>query len=339
MMRTRFCERFGIDAPIVVAPMGPDLTGPDLVAAVCNAGGVGILQAQLSPPSLLRQQIRHLRTLTAKPFGVNFVLHFPHREGIQVCIDERVPALSFFWGDPSEFIPAAHAAGIAVLHQVGSVDAAIRAKQAGVDVIITQGVEAGGHVAGQVSTMVLLPRIVDAVTPALVLAAGGIADARGLAAALCLGADGVMMGTRFLATAEANAHADYKAKLVAASEEDTVRTILFGNGWPHAPHRTLKTSFVSEWADREGETQVSRPDERVVGCTNIGGAEVPIQRFVSMPPNCHARGDIESMALLAGQSVGLIHEIRPAADVVRELVNGVDRLIGELSIRAAPPVK
>ena len=100
--------------------------------------------------------------------------------------------------------------------------------------------------------------IVDAVTPALVLAAGGIADARGLAAALCLGADGVVMGTRFLATAEANAHADYKAKLVAASEEDTVRTILFGNGWPHAPHRTLKTSFVSKWADREGETQVSR---------------------------------------------------------------------------------
>ena len=177
-MRTRFCERFGIDAPIVVAPMGPDLTGPDLVAAVCNAGGVGILQAQLSPPSLLRQQIRHLRTLTAKPFGVNFVLHFPHREGIQVCIDERVPALSFFWGDPSEFIPAAHAAGIAVLHQVGSLDAAIRAKQAGVDVIIAQGVEAGGHVAGLVSTMVLLPRIVDAVTPALVLAAGGAMPGR-----------------------------------------------------------------------------------------------------------------------------------------------------------------
>ena len=200
MIRTRFCDRFGIEAPIAVAPMGPDLTGPDLVAAVCNAGGIGILQAQLSPPSLLRQQIRHLRTLTAKPFGVNFVLHFPHREGIQVCIDERVPALSFFWGDPSEFIPAAHAAGIAVLHQVGSVDAAIRAKQAGVDVIITQGVEAGGHVAGQVSTMVLLPRIVDAVTPALVLAAGGIADARGLAAALCLRADGVVLDTRFLAT-------------------------------------------------------------------------------------------------------------------------------------------
>src|SRR6516164_5433095 len=97
MLTTRFCERFGIDAPIVAAPMGPDLTGPELVAAVCNAGGFGILQAQLCPPQLLRHQIRHLRTLTAKPFGVNFVMHFPHRDGIQVCIDERVPALSFFW--------------------------------------------------------------------------------------------------------------------------------------------------------------------------------------------------------------------------------------------------
>jgi len=206
MLTTRFCERFGIDAPIVAAPMGPDLTGPELVAAVCNAGGFGILQAQLCPPALLRQQIRHLRSLTAKPFGVNFVFPFPHRDGVQVCLEERVAALSFFWGDPEEFVPATHDAGVAVIHQVGSVDAAIRAKQAGADVIIAQGGEAGGHVAGEVSTMVLLPRIVDAVAPTLVLAAGGIADARGLAAALCLGADGVVMGTRFLATPEANAH-------------------------------------------------------------------------------------------------------------------------------------
>jgi NAD(P)H-dependent flavin oxidoreductase YrpB (nitropropane dioxygenase family) len=330
MLETRFCERFGIDAPVVVAPMGPDLTGPQLVAAVCNAGGFGILQAQLCPPSLLRQQIRHLRTLTTKPFGVNFVLHFPHRDGIQMCIEEKVAALSFFWGDPSEFIPVAHAAGVAVLHQVGSVEAAVHAQQAGVDVIIAQGVEAGGHVAGHVSTMVLLPRIVDAVAPALVLAAGGIADARGLAAALCLGADGVVMGTRFLATPEANAHPLYKAKLVAASEEDTVHTILFGHGWPDAPHRTLRTAFVNKWRDHESETQDSRPDEPITGRTVVAGAEIPIQRFVSMPPNVHANGDIESMALLAGQSVGLVHQIRPAADILLETVDGAERLILQL---------
>jgi enoyl-[acyl-carrier protein] reductase II len=329
-LRTRFCNIFRLDAPIVAAPMGPDLTGPELVAAVCNAGGFGILQAQLCPPPLLRQQIHHVRALTARPFGVNFVLHFPHREGIQVCIDERVPALSFFWGDPSEFIPVAHAAGIAVFHQVGSVDSAIRAKQAGVDVIIAQGGEAGGHVAGQVSTMVLVPRIVDSVAPTMVLAAGGIADARGLVAALCLGADGVVMGTRFLATPEANAHSRYKARLLAASEDDTVRTVLFGNGWPHAPHRTLRTPFVCEWADRETETQVFRPDELVVGRTIIAGAEAPIQRFVSMPPNLAATGDIESMALLAGQSAGLVHEILPAAQIVRETVAEAERLIHAL---------
>ena len=330
-LRTRFCDRFGIDAPIVSAPMGPDLTGPELVAAVCNAGGFGILQAQLCPPPLLRQQILHVRALTARPFGVNFVLHLPHREGIQVCIDERVPALSFFWGDPPDFVPAAHAAGIAVLHQVGSVEAAIRAKQAGVDVIIAQGAEAGGHLAGQVSTMVLVPRVVDAVTPTMVLAAGGIADARGLAAALCLGADGVVMGTRFLATPEAAAHADYKAKVISASEEHTIRTVLFGNGWPDAPHRTLRTPFVDEWADRKRETQIFRPDELTVGRTIVAGAEIPVQRFVSLPPNLEATGDIDSMALLAGQSVGLVHEILPAAQIVRETTAEAERLIRALS--------
>lgn len=331
MLTTRFCERFGIEAPIVVAPMGPDLTGPELVAAVSNAGGFGILQAQLCPPALLRQQIRHLRTLTGKPFGVNFVFPFPHRDGIQVCIDERMAALSFFWGDPTEFIPAAHAAGITVIHRVGSVDAAIRAKRDGADVIIAQGGEAGGHVAGEISTMVLLPRVVDAVAPTPVLAAGGIADARGLAAALCLGADGVVMGTRFLATPEANAHPEYKARLSAASEQDTVRTILFGNGWPHAPHRALKTPFVSEWIARESETQDYRQDEPIIGRTMIGGTEVPVQRFVSLPPNRDATGDVESMALLAGQSVGLVHDVQPAADIVRETVDGATRLIRRLS--------
>jgi nitronate monooxygenase len=313
--------------------MGPDLTGPELVAAVSDAGGFGILQAQLCSPPLLRDQITYLRTLTDKPFGVNFVLHFPHHAGIQVCIDEQVAALSFFWGDPSEFVAPAHDAGIAVLHQVGSVEAAVRAKQAGVDVIIAQGSEAGGHVAGQVSTMVLLPRIVDAVGPALVLAAGGIADARGLAAALCLGADGVVMGTRFLATPEANAHPVYKARLVAASEADTVYTTLFGYGWPNAPHRTLKTGFVSEWIDVERETPDSRANEAIIGRTVIGGAQIPVQRFASMPPNILATGDIDAMSLLAGQSVGLVDEIRPAAEILRETINGAERLIRELSAK------
>ncbi len=327
MLKTRFCERFGVAAPIVVAPMGPDLTGSELVAAVCNAGGFGILQAQFCSPPLLRDQIKRLRTLTDKQFGVNFILHFPHRDGIQVCLEERVAALSFFWGDPSEFVAPAHGAGLAVFHQVGSVEAAIRSRRAGVDVIIAQGVEAGGHVAGTISTMALVPRVVDAVSPTLVLAAGGIADARGFVAALCLGADGVVMGTRFLATPESNAHSIYKDKLVGATEEDTVRTILFGHGWPDAPHRTLRTRFVEQWLGRENETQDSSPDEPIVGHTRIAGQEMPVQRFVGIPPNENATGEIESMDLLAGQSVGLVSEIKPAGEIVGEVMHGTQELI------------
>jgi enoyl-[acyl-carrier protein] reductase II len=141
------------------------------------------------------------------------------------------------------------------------------------------------------------------------------------------------MGTRFLATLEANAHPEYKARVAAAREEDTVRTILFGNGWPDAPHRTLRTPFVNHWIPRESETQGSQPEEPVIGRTSIAGAEISVQRFVSIPPNVHATGDIQSMALLAGQSVGLVHELRPAGEIVREMVAGSERLIRALSER------
>jgi nitronate monooxygenase len=203
----------------------------------------------------------------------------------------------------------------------------LRSRRAGVDVIIAQGVEAGGHIEGTISTMALVPRILDAVAPTLVLAAGGIADARGLVAALCLGADAVVMGTRFLATPEANAHLIYKDKLVTATEEHTERTILFGHGWPDAPHRTLRTPFVEQWLGRENETQDSCPDGPIVGHTRIAGQQIPVQRFVSIPPNQNATGDIDSMALLAGQSVGLVAEIKPAGEVVREIMRGAQELI------------
>jgi NAD(P)H-dependent flavin oxidoreductase YrpB (nitropropane dioxygenase family) len=143
------------------------------------------------------------------------------------------------------------------------------------------------------------------------------------------------MGTRFLASPEANAHPVYKSELVAATEGDTVCTILFGHGWPFARHRTLRTRFVREWLDNESETQDSRFDEPVIGHTIIGGAETPIQRFASLPPNIHATGDIESMSLLAGQSVGLINEIRPAAEILRGSVSGAERLIRELYAKMA----
>ena len=309
--------------------MGPDLTGPELVAAVSNAGGLGILQAQLAPPRLFREQIQRVRELTNKPFGVNLILHFPVEEQIAISVDERVPIVSFFWGDPAPYVERVHDAGGKVFHQVGSVADAQRAAKANVDVIVAQGVEAGGHVAGEVSTLALLPRVVDAVTPRPVAAAGGISDARGVVAALALGAQAAVLGTRFLASTEARAHPHYKKKLLAADENQTVRTTLFGFGWPNSPHRTLRTRFVQEWLGNEARGQESRPDEPVIGQTVIAGQTMPVLRFMGFPPNVDATGDIESMDLLAGQGVGLVHEINPAGKIVRELVDEAREIISQ----------
>jgi NAD(P)H-dependent flavin oxidoreductase YrpB (nitropropane dioxygenase family) len=175
--------------------------------------------------------------------------------------------------------------------------------------------------------MALVPRVVDTVAPIPVVAAGGIADERGLVAALALGAEAVVLGTRFLASQEANAHSLYKQKLVTATEADTVRTTLFGHGWPNAPHRTLRTPFVKAWLGQEARGNASRPDEPVVGETQIAGKTIPVLRFMGFPSNASTTGDIESMDLLAGQSVGLVHEIKPAATIVRDLVERACRLI------------
>jgi NAD(P)H-dependent flavin oxidoreductase YrpB (nitropropane dioxygenase family) len=328
-MKTNLCHLLGIEHPIIAAPMGPDLTGPDLVAAVSNAGGLGILQAQLCPPPLFRQEIRRVRALTDRPFGVNLILQFPVEDHVAVCLEERIPVLSFFWGDPTPYVGRAHAAGVKVFHQVGSVADAERAAGAGVDVIVAQGVEAGGHVAGEVSTLALIPRVVDAVVPRPVVAAGGIADARGVVAVLALGAQAAALGTRFLASAESRAHPRYKQRLLEADEGGTVRTILFGHGWPNAPHRTLRTPFVEQWLGREARGQESRRDEPVVGRTVIAGQAMPVLRFVSMPPNGEASGDIDSMALLAGQDVGLVREIKAAGQIVHELVEEARQIISQ----------
>ncbi len=328
MLHTRLCEALGIEVPIVVAPMGL-VTGPELAAAVSNAGGLGILSFSGNPPPVLRQQIHQVRELTDKPFGVNLLLHFPVEEHVDVCIDERVPVLSFYWGDPAPYVGRAHDAGMVVFDQVGSVAAATRSVKAGVDVIVAQGEEAGGHLAGRVATSVLVPRIVDAVAPVPVVAAGGIADARGVVAALALGAEAVQMGTRFLATREARAHPAYKERVLAATEEDTVRTTLFGHGWPNAPHRAIRTPFVEEWLSDEARGSESRPDEPILGHTTIAGRAVPIPRFSTLPPSADVTGDVESMALLAGESAGLVDRIEPAAAVVRELVAGAARIIAD----------
>lgn len=330
-MKTELCDLLGITLPIVSAPMGPDISGPELAAAVSNAGGLGLLQAQMAPPDLFRQTIRRTRTLTDRPFGMNLLLPFPPEEKIEICLQERVPVISFFWGDPLPYVEQIHAAGSRVFHQVGSVADARRSAERGVDVIIAQGWEAGGHVAGEVSTMALVPRVVEAVHPTPVIAAGGIATGRQLVAALALGAQAVSMGTRFLASEEANAHPDYKKRILESDEASTARTILFGYGWPNAPHRALRTPFVEQWKGKEERGQESRPDEPVIGQTVIAGRAMPVLRFMGFPPNRDASGDLDSMSLLMGQSAGGIREIRPAARIVADIIEEAREVWGGLS--------
>ena len=326
MLRTALCDRLGIEVPILCAPMG-FVTGPELAAAVSNAGGLGIMSFSRNPPDALRLEIRRLRTLTQRPFGVNLLLPAGVEEHVAVCLEERVPLLSLFWGDPSSFVDSAHKAGALVIHQAGSVTESRQAADAGVDIIIAQGVEAGGHVRGETSTLTLVPSVVDAIHPTPVVASGGIADARGVAAALALGAEAVSIGTRFLATTESNAHPLYKQKIVEAREADTVRSTIFGYTWPDAPHRTLRTAFVEQWLADQRRGNEARPDEPIIGETRIAGELVAVKRFMGFTPSVETTGDIESMALYAGQGVGLIHEIKPADDVVRELVEGATRIL------------
>ena len=268
---------------------------------------------------------------------MNLILRFPIEDQVAVCLEERVPVLSLFWGDPTPYVEQAHSASVKVFHQVGTVLEAERAMAAGVDVIVAQGVEAGGHVAGEISTLALVPRVVDTVTPRPVVAAGSIADARGVVAALALGAQAAMLGTRFLASAESRAHPLYKQRLLEANEGGTLRTVLFGYGWPNAPHRTLRTAFVEQWIGKEARGQESRPDEPEVGRTVIAGRAMPVLRFMGFPPNRDATGDIDSMDLLAGQGVGLVRQIKPAGQIVHELVEEARQIISRRLIGLVAP--
>src|SRR5205807_723051 len=220
-MKTALCERLGIALPIIQAPMGGAVSS-SLAAAVSNAGGLGMLVLWRADTDTIRRQIRETRALTSRPFGVNLNLDFPQEERLATCLEERVPVISFFWRDPSALVPRAKAGGAIVMHTVGSADDANRAVDCGVDIVVAQCRESGGHVRGPVATMPLIPAVVDAVSPVPVVAAGGMADGRGLAAALALGAAGAWIGTRFLASREAAVHPRYRELLLKASENDTV---------------------------------------------------------------------------------------------------------------------
>lgn len=328
-MQTALCKLLGIEVPIIQAAMA-GAAGPALAAAVSNAGGLGMLVPWRADLATVRAQIRDTRALTSRPFGVNLNLEFPQEERLAACLDEGVRIISFFWRDPAPLMPRAKASGALVLHSVGSAAAARRAADCGVDIIVAQGWEAGGHVRGTVATMPLVPAVVDAVSPVPVVAAGGIADGRGLAAALALGAAGAWIGTRFLASHEATIHPRYRELLLQASEDDTVfAEELFDVMWPKAPHRVLRNKTVATWEAAGRPPSGQRPGEgEVIGTSKSVG---PIVRYRSYTPGLDAEGDVEAMSLWAGQSVGLITKRQPAGDIVRQIMDEAKDVLQRLA--------
>ena len=316
MIRTLLCDLLGIELPIIQAPIG-SATCPELVAAVSNSGGLGMLSLTWRSPSEIRALLHKTRSLTNQPFGINLVLDADVHDKLNICLDEGVKIISLFWGEPSSYIKRSHNAGAIVLHSVGSVSEAREAVAVGADVIVAQGREAGGHVRGAVGALALVPAVVDAVAPTPVVVAGGIADGRGIAAALVLGASGVWLGTLFVASQESLAHHLYKRQLLAARAEDTVYSTLFDIGWEYAPHRTLRNSTFNMWEKAGYPPTGKRPSEGEVIARRADGK--PVIRYSSAMPLETMQGDIEALALYAGQSVGLVKDVKPAAKIVEQL--------------------
>jgi nitronate monooxygenase len=313
---TPFTRLLGIEIPVVQAPIG-GLSTPALAAAVSNAGGLGMLSVTWRDPDRLGDLLVETRRLTDRPFGVNLVLEWPPDDRLAICLAAGVRLVSFFWGNPAPYVERIHAAGALVSLTVGSADEARRAVAAGVDLVVAQGVEAGGHVWGTVGTLPLVPLVVDAAAPVPVLAAGGVADGRGLAAVLALGAAGAWMGTRFVLSQEASVHQRYRELLVAAAETDAVYTSLFDGGWPNSSMRVLRNGTVTTWEAAGRPASGDRPGEgELVGHNELGE---PVARYSSSSPTDGATGDVEAMALYAGQSVGLVDRLQPAGEIVREI--------------------
>jgi NAD(P)H-dependent flavin oxidoreductase YrpB (nitropropane dioxygenase family) len=321
-LATPLCALLGIRFPVIQAPVG-SATTPELVAAVSGAGGLGMLAITWLRPSQVTSRLERVKELTTAPVGVNASLAFPIRAQVEAALAADVGMVSTFWGDPADLHDLIADAGALHVHTVRSPAEAIHAVESGVDVVVAQGWEAGGHVWGEVASLPLIPAVVDAVDPVPVIAAGGISDGRGLAAALVLGAQAAWMGTRFLAADEASTHADYRARLLSADVGATVHTVCFDGGWPGAPHRVLRNLTFEEWEDAGCPAAPDRPGEGEVIARGPDGAE--FRRYDDMIPLADLHGELELMALYAGQSVGLVTDVRPASEILETIVSDAAR--------------
>jgi nitronate monooxygenase len=296
-----------LEIPVMQAPVGSAST-PQLASEVSRAGGLGSLGASWTDPAVLREQVRSIGRVTDRPFCVNLVLDFEQDERLEVAVEERVPIVSFSFRLREELVARARAGGARILVQVGSADAARAAAAAGVDALIVQGVEAGGHVQSVVGLLPLLAEVRRAVSLPL-LAAGGIGDPESARAALAAGAVTVVMGTRFVASDESDAHEGYKTRLTEAQARDTVLTELFDVGWAASPHRVLRNSTYERWEGAGNPPSGERPGE---GEEVAGG----VLRYASNLPTTSTEGDVEAMAMYAGQGVGAISAVESAAAIL-----------------------
>jgi nitronate monooxygenase len=329
MWKTRFCELFDVELPIMLAGMGT-IALADLAAAVSEAGGMGTVGLAGLSPEGIYNELAAARQLTKMPLACNQLIPFLGPGVAEAIAAAPVDAVTLFWGEPAEHVGRYKAAGKKVIWQCGSADEAAAAKRAGADMIIAQGVESGGHVRGLTSTMVLVPQVRDAIGDLPMLAAGGMADGRGLAAALALGADGAVFGTRLLASRESAAHQVYKDRVVNARAEDTVHTKLFDMGWPDAAHRVLRTAVYEEWERAGRPASGKRPGEgKVVGTLKHAGmAMPPLVKYTVMPAAEYVEGELDEFVFYAGMSCALINDIAPAGDIVRRIAAEAREIIG-----------
>jgi len=315
MTRTPVCELLGIEQPIVQAPMAMDARLP---AAVSNAGALGTVALWWADDA--GEIVRETAALTDRPFAGNFVLESDQHRRVDQALEAGLRIVSLMWGDPASYADAVHDSGAVLLHTVGSAEEARRAVGCGVDVVVAQGWEAGGHVWSSVATLPLVPAVVDAVAPVPVIAAGGIGDARGVAAVMVLGAQAAWLGTRFLLADEMPIHEEYGRQLIAAAETDAEwYANLYEVGWPDSPHRAIHNSTAEAWEAAGRPPPGSRPGEGEV-IAHFSSGE-PILRYSPAPPLIGVTGEIEALSLWAGQSVALAKRRQPAATIVAELVS------------------
>lgn len=307
--RTRIQDLLNVEYPIIQGGMAW-VANADLAAAVSNGGGLGVIAAGNMPPDLLDAEIKRLKQMTDKPFAVNIMLMSPTaEEAIEVVAENRVPVVTTGAGSPGKVIERLKPLGTIIIPVIASVAHAKRVERQGADAVVAEGTEAGGHI-GELTTMVLVPQVVDAVSIPVV-AAGGIADGRGVVAAFALGAEGVQVGTRFVCAAESPAHEAYKRAIIEATDRSTVVT---GRSTGH-PVRCIRNKLTKKFEELES-SGASIEELEALGTGRLRAAVIG--------------GDVEWGSVMAGQSAGLVKKVQPAAEIIRELFDDAERILRKL---------